>query len=205
VWWRKWFARVENFSIKDAERSDRPRTMDTDKIITLVDANLHVTIREIQKILGMSHGSVVAYLERHWLCEQNECVGAARTERQEPATALGLCMLKKNKKHPFLKKMITGDKKMNLQYVNRKRSWRSKDSYPQTAAKAGLHPKKMMLCIRSDIKEVIYYELLPENQTIDAAKYCEQLDCLREFIQQKRSELANKRDVTFAKKLLEFS
>jgi len=57
------------------------------------------------------------------------------------------------------------------------------------------------------IKEVVYYELLPENQTIDAAKYCKQLNRLREVIQQKHllanSELANRRDVTFAKKLLE--
>jgi len=54
--------------------------------------------------------------------------------------------------------------------------------------------KKVMLCIW-DIKGVVY-ELLLENQTIDAAKYCEQLDCLREAVQQKRPE-ANRRGVTF--------
>jgi len=35
---------------------------------------------------------------------------------------------------------------------------------------------------------VVYYELLPENQIIDVAKYCEQLDRLREIVQQKRQQ-----------------
>jgi len=34
----------------------------------------------------------------------------------------------------------------------------------------------------------VYYELLPENQT-DVTKYCEQLDRLRETVQQKCPEL----------------
>jgi len=36
---------------------------------------------------------------------------------------------------------------------------------------------------------MIYYDLLPENQTIDVAKYYEQLDRLKEAVQQKRPEL----------------
>jgi len=50
---RKWFARfrVGNFSVKDVERLDRLRTVDTDKITILVDANPHLTVREIQEIL----------------------------------------------------------------------------------------------------------------------------------------------------------
>jgi len=38
---RKWFARFRVFSIKDAERSSRPRTVDTDKTTTLLDTNSH--------------------------------------------------------------------------------------------------------------------------------------------------------------------
>jgi len=34
-----------------------------DKITTLVDANPHLIVREIQKILGMSHGSIVTHLK----------------------------------------------------------------------------------------------------------------------------------------------
>lgn len=61
---RKWFAcfRTENFSVKNAEWSGRPPTVDTDKITTLVNANPHQTIEEMQRIFGVFHGSVVALL-----------------------------------------------------------------------------------------------------------------------------------------------
>jgi len=42
--------------------------------------------------------------------------------------------------------------------------------------KADLHPKKVMLCVWWDWKEILYYELLPNNETINSEKYCSQLD-----------------------------
>lgn len=54
-----------------------------------------------------------------------------------------------------------------------------------------------MLCIWWDIKGVVYCKLLLGNQTIDATKYYEQLDRLREAVVQKYPELANKSDVIF--------
>jgi len=90
---------VENFSVKDAERLGRPRTVDTDKITTLVDP--HMTVREIHEILDMSHESA---FQRRRLCEQNECVDT-RIERQR-LNAFNL-LLEKNKEYSFLKKMIT--------------------------------------------------------------------------------------------------
>jgi len=76
-------------------RSDQV-TRDTDKITTLVDANPHLTVREIQEILGMLHRSIVA--QRHHLCEQNGCVDAAQTERQEPAALECMRLPRQHKK-----------------------------------------------------------------------------------------------------------
>jgi len=61
---RKWFVRfrVENFNVKNAKQSSRPRTVDMNKITTLVDANSHLMVREIQEVFDMSHGSIVAHL-----------------------------------------------------------------------------------------------------------------------------------------------
>lgn len=220
---RKWFARfrAENFSVKDANRSGRPHTVDTDEIITLVNANSHLTVEEIRKIVNVSHGSVVKHLrDAGYVSRADVWVPHELSDRnlQQRLDACDL-LLKKNEEHPFLKKMITGDEKWIVyNNVKRRRSWGPKNSRPQTTAKAGLHPKKMMLCIWWDIKGVVYYELLPENQTINAAKYCEQLDRLREAVAKKRPELANRRGVTFhhdnarphtslrtREKLLEFS
>jgi len=64
-------------------------------------------------------------------------------------------------------------------------------------AKAGLHPKKVMLCIWWDWKGVVYYELLPLNQTINSTKYYSQLDKLKQAIDQERPELVNRKGVVF--------
>ncbi|XP_076377132.1 histone-lysine N-methyltransferase SETMAR-like [Megalopta genalis] len=64
------------------------------------------------------------------------------------------------------------------------------ENRPSTVAKPGLHPKKVLLCIWWDWKSVVYYELLPQGDTINADKYCNQLDQLKAAITEKRPELA---------------
>ena len=49
-----------------------------------------------------------------------------------------------------------------------------------------------MLCIWCDWKGVLYYELLPENQTINSNEYCSQLDQLKAALDEKPPELVNR-------------
>ena len=53
------------------------------------------------------------------------------------------------------------------------------------------------MCIWWDWKGVLYYELLPENQTINSNKYCSQLDQLKAALDEKHLELANRKRITF--------
>jgi len=86
-------------------------------------------------------------------------------------------------------------KRNRITYDNniRKGSW-SKRSETQTVAKFRLTPKKMILCVSWDWKEVVHYELLP-GKTIVSDLYCEQLMRLEQSIQKKWPELINKKDV----------
>ena len=52
-----------------------------------------------------------------------------------------------------------------------------------------------MLSVWWDFKGVVYFELLPRNQTINSNVYCRQLDSLNESIIQKRPELVNRKGV----------
>jgi len=61
--------------------------------------------------------------------------------------------------------------------------------------KAGLHLKKDMFCVWWDWKRILYYELLPNNETINSEKYCSQLDELKTAIEQKRPEITNRKGV----------
>ena len=81
--------------------------------------------------------------------------------------------------------------------VEWKRSWGKWNEPPPTTPKAGLHPKKVMLCIWWDWKGVLYYELLPENQTINSNKYCSQLDQLKAALNEKLLELLNRKCIFF--------
>ena len=81
--------------------------------------------------------------------------------------------------------------------------WKRRDhgasemNHHQPHQKAGLHPKKVMLCIWCDWKGVLYYELLPENETINSNKYCSQLDQLKAALDEKHPELVNRKRIIF--------
>ena len=57
-----------------------------------------------------------------------------------------------------------------------------------------------MLCIWWDWKGILYYELLPENQTIHSNKYCSQLEQLKEILDEKHEkhpELVKRKHIIF--------
>lgn len=54
-----------------------------------------------------------------------------------------------------------------------------------------------MLSIWWDYKGVVYFELLPNNLTINSDVYCQQLVKLEEAIKEKRPELANRKGIMF--------
>ena len=99
-------------------------------------------------------------------------------------------LIQRNKREPFLKKLITGDESWIL-YDNtgRKRSWSSRVKCPPTVARPGLHPKKVLLSIWWDWKGILYYQVLAKGQTINSEKYCTQFEKLKEAIITKRLEM----------------
>ena len=64
-------------------------------------------------------------------------------------------LLNRNKIDPFLKRMVTGDKKW-VTYDNVKRG-----EAAQTVTKPGLTARKVLLCVWWDWQGIIHYELLP--------------------------------------------
>ncbi|GFV28499.1 histone-lysine N-methyltransferase SETMAR [Trichonephila clavipes] len=107
-------------------------------------------------------------------------------------------LLKRHENDLFLKRIITGDKKWVVyNNVKRKRSWSKKDEPAQTISKADIHQKKVMQSVWWDFKGIVFLELLPDNTTINSEVYCHQLDKLNDTLQQKRSELINRKGVMF--------
>ncbi|XP_018053785.1 PREDICTED: histone-lysine N-methyltransferase SETMAR-like [Atta colombica] len=146
---RKWFARFKagDFNLEDQECPDRPSTTDEDQIKTLIENNPRYTIRP------------------HDLTEKNLM------------DRISICnsLYKRNEETPFLKEVVTGDEKWIIyNNVERKRSWGKRNEPPLATPKAGLHPKKVMVCVWWDWK-----------------------DELKTAIEQKRPEITNRKGVVF--------
>ena len=71
------------------------------------------------------------------------------------------------------------------------------DEPVQTTPKAEIHQKKIMLSVWWDYEGILYFELLPRNQTINSNVYVQRLAKLSDAVQEKRPELANRKSVVF--------
>lgn len=199
---RKWFRRFRdgNFNLEDEKRSGRPSEIDSHQILALVETDRHKTTREIADNLKINQSTVVRRLRQLGMVSKSDVWVPHELSQRNLINRISACdsLLKRYEIDPFLNRMVTGDEKWIVyNNVKRKRSWSKKDEAPLTTAKAGLHPKKVMLCIWWDYKGIIYYELLPENQTINSDKYCSQLDELKRAIDRKRPELVNRKGIVF--------
>ena len=54
---------------------------------------------------------------------------------------------------------------------------------------------KVMFCVWWDMKGVIYHEVLQSNETINAERYCRQLEELLKNLNDKRPSLVNRKGI----------
>ena len=165
--------RAGDFSLDDAPWSGRPVEVDRDHIKTLIENSQHYTTREIADILKITKSSVENHLHQLGYVHRFDVWVPSKLSKKNLLDRISACysLFKCNENVPFLKEIVTGDEKWILyNNVEWKRSWGKWNKPPPTTPKAGLHPKKVMLCIQWDWKGVLYYELLLENQRISSNK-----------------------------------
>ena len=76
-------------------------------------------------------------------------------------------------------------------------SWSKRDEPAQLTSKADIHQKKVILSVWWDFKGIVYFELLPRNQTINSNVHCRQLMKFDKEIEEKRPELVTRKGVIF--------
>lgn len=199
---QRWFTkfRAGNFDVNDAPRSGRPVEVDNDQIKALIEANPRSTTRDIAEALNVHHSTVHDHLRRLGFTSKLDIWVPHELKEVQLINRMNMCdtNLKRNEAEPFLKRIITGDEKWIVyKNVKRKRSWCDLNEPPKTIAKADIHQKKVMLSIWWDYKGVIFFELLPRNQSINSEVYCRQLDDLNTALAEKRPELINRKGVVF--------
>ena len=149
---QKWFAnfRAGDFSLDDASWSGRPVEAESDQIETLIENYQRYTTRETADILKISKSSAESHLHQLGYVHQFDVWVPHELSKKNLLDRISACdsLHKRNANVPFLKQIVTsGEKWILYNNVEWKRSWGKRNEPPPITPKAGLHPKKVMVCI----------------------------------------------------------
>lgn len=196
---RKWFSRFKEgrFDMNDTARTGRPSGFDEDRLNMLIHNDPRQCTRELANAMNCDHSTIVRHLHSMGKVQKSGVwIPHALSPNQKNqrvaicASLLARHQLARDQHRPFLSNIVTGDEKWCL-YINirKRKEWLSPNKKATPRTKANAHPQKIMLCIWWDKEGVLYYELLPQGETITADIYCHQLRRLADSIQEKRPRL----------------
>lgn len=183
----KWFKRFRSgdLSLEDHPRSGRPSQLDSSALRELVEADSRQTTRSMAAALGVSHMTVANHLHALGKVLKLGCWIPHALSRQQlnQRSEVSTFLLSKHRRFDWLDHIVTGDEKWVI-YVNhsRKHQWVDADKQPEPDTKPDLHQKQVMLSVWWDAQGIIHFELLPDNTSITAAYYCNQLERLSQKI-----------------------
>jgi [histone H3]-lysine36 N-dimethyltransferase SETMAR len=183
----KWFKRFRSgdLSLEDHPRSGRPSQLDSSALRELVEADPRQTTRSMAAALSVSHTTVANQLHALGKVVKLGCWIPHALSQQQLDQRSEVCtfLLSKHRRFDWLDHVVTGDEKWVV-YVNHshKHQWVDADKQPEPDTKPDLHPKQVMLSVWWDIRGIIHFELLPDNTSITADYYCNQLERLNQKI-----------------------
>ncbi|XP_011638278.1 histone-lysine N-methyltransferase SETMAR-like [Pogonomyrmex barbatus] len=180
-------------------RSGKSTEVDDNKIKALIESNPRYTTREIVETLNIHHSSVHDHLKKLGYVSKLDVWVPHELKEVHLTARINICdiLVKCEENDPFLKRLIIGDEKWIVYNNVVRKQWPQRDDSPQTTSKANIYQRKVMLSVWWDFKGVVFFELLPRNQTINLNVYCRQLDNLNKSIIQKRPKLVNHKGVVF--------
>ena len=199
---RRWFRKFRDGdrSCTDHGRSGRPSLVTEEDLDTAITTSPHATVEELADRFSVHRTTVERRMHAlGFITKFDQWVPHHLTARQrEERISSCVSLLSRNRREPFLDRMVTGDEKWVLyRNVKRRRTvCRVAEATPSTST-GGLHPAKVMLSVWWDVHGIIHWEVLAPNQSINADLYCQQLDRLRAQLTSKRPALINRRRVLF--------
>jgi len=199
----EWHARFKRgrTSLEDEERSGRTSTSSTPKNVETIRRLVHEdrrrTIKDIVAIVNVSYETVQTILT----CDLNMHRVAAKflprlltPEQKEHRVAICQELRQHAMDDPsFMSGVITGDKSWVYGYdpetKQQSSQWKNPGSPRPKKARQSRSATKSMLIVFFDIRVIVHHDFVPEDQTVNAEFYCNDLRRLREDIRLKRPEL----------------
>ncbi|XP_076757694.1 histone-lysine N-methyltransferase SETMAR-like [Xylocopa sonorina] len=110
-----WFRRLRSgiFYVKDATRIGRPVVKNVDKITEIIEVDRHVNSRNIAQELKIDHKTVLNHLRKAGFKKKLDFRVSHQLAPKNMMDGISICevLAKRNEIDPFLKRMVTGDKK----------------------------------------------------------------------------------------------
>jgi len=186
-----WFIKFRSGdkSLQDQPGRGTAHKIDDNLLFQLLGEDSRLSTRELGDKLGVSHTAVENRLHAlnfrlkfgTWL--PHDLTAAQMAQRASIAAA----HLSRYERLSFLPHIVTGDEKwITTVNLRRKRQWVGPGSTPSPDVKPEVHQHKIMLCVWWDMEGVIYWELLDDKATLNAALYSQQLDLLAAAVAAKR-------------------
>jgi [histone H3]-lysine36 N-dimethyltransferase SETMAR len=192
---QKWFSRFKDpaFTLKNLEdqrgHNKRERKFEDDTLETLLEEDSGRTQEGLAQIIGVDQSTISRRLVTigfravagkwvpHKLSEVN------KNHRLNTCISL----LARQKRKSFLYQIVTGDESWVYYDNTKQQKYYLKPGQPAPHnPNPDLHGKKALLCIWWDQKGILFHELLPQGETVNAALYSTQLQRLQAVIKQKR-------------------
>lgn len=195
---QRWFKQFDSgdFNLDDKQRTGRPSACDDDDLKASVEANPRKTVRNIATELNVSTATISRHLDAIGKVKKMDKWVPHELSEFQQARRMAVCysLIIRNKKDPFLNRIVTCDEKWIL-YDNRKRSaqWLDKDESPKHMPKPNLHQKKILLSVWWSISGVIHYHFLKPGETITAERYCRELDVVHKKLCETQPSLINRK------------
>nr|AAC16610.1 transposase [Drosophila simulans]AAC16611.1 transposase [Drosophila simulans]AAC16615.1 transposase [Drosophila simulans] len=189
----RWFQRFKSgdFDVDDKEHGKPPKRYEDAELQALLDEDDAQTQKQLAEQLEVSQQAVSNRLrEMGKIQKVGRWVPHELNERQmERRKNTCEILLSRYKRKSFLHRIVTGDEKW-IFFVNpkRKKSYVDPGQPATSTARPNRFGKKTMLCVWWDQSGVIYYELLKPGETVNTARYQQQLINLNRALQRKRPE-----------------
>ena len=185
-----WFNKFENkdFNLNELPRSGRQKTINRNEIKTLIEDDPRMSTRQIAEKVKYHHSTIEYILKELGKIYKHGIQIPHTLSREQKQVRIDSCIyllsFKRNKN--WLDYIITGDEKW-IFYVNHinKKQWLNHDDKGIATVRGGHYEKKITLCVWWGTKGVIYWELLPENTTLNSQIYCKQLDSVAQKLKGK--------------------
>ena len=188
---KEWYAKFKKgeFNLEDQPRSGRPKEMEDEELLVLLEEDDGQSTRELAKRVNVNQSTVLRRLKALGKVQKaTRWVPHALSSRnKDDRMNIAMAHLTRHRRKSFLWRIVTGDEKW-VYYDNpeRKRQWVNPGTPSTSTPKRNIHGKKVLLCMWWDMKGLLYYELLDPGQTVTAQRYCDQLSKLNEKISELR-------------------